>query len=101
LSRDHKRDIEVAHRIVEVFLVHSWAEHLPQHEPQTKADRELEERSTVTSLARRKCEIFSTPRFLETVAAGSALLALTTASKLGCAVIADLADSMPPSTLPA
>jgi len=38
------RDIEVAHRFVEIFLVHSWAEHLRQHERQTKADRELEER---------------------------------------------------------
>jgi hypothetical protein len=38
------RDIEVAHRFVEVFLVHSWAEHLRQHERQTKADRVLEER---------------------------------------------------------
>lgn len=38
------RDIEVAHRFVEVFLVHSWAEHLRQHERQTKADRGLEER---------------------------------------------------------
>ena len=38
------RNIEVAHRFVEVFLVHSWAEHLRQHERQTKADRELEER---------------------------------------------------------
>jgi MFS family permease len=38
------RDIEVADRFVEVFLVHSWAEHLRQHERQTKADRELEER---------------------------------------------------------
>ena len=38
------RDIEVAHRFVEVFLVHSWAEHLRQHVRQTKADRELEQR---------------------------------------------------------
>ena len=38
------RDIEATHRFVEVFLVHSWAEHLRQHERQTKADRELEER---------------------------------------------------------
>lgn len=38
------RDIEVPHRFVEVFLVHSWAEHLRQHERQTKADRELEQR---------------------------------------------------------
>lgn len=38
------RDIEVAHQFVEVFLVHSWAEHLRQHDRQTKADRELEER---------------------------------------------------------
>ena len=38
------RDVELAHRFVEIFLVHSWAEHLRQHERQTKADRELEER---------------------------------------------------------
>ena len=38
------RDIEVANRYVEIFLVHSWAEHLRQHERQTKADRELEQR---------------------------------------------------------
>jgi len=38
------RDIEVANRFVEIFLVHSWAEHLRQHERQTKADRELEQR---------------------------------------------------------
>jgi MFS family permease len=38
------RDVEVANRFVEIFLVHSWAEHLRQHERQTTADRELEER---------------------------------------------------------
>ena len=38
------RDIEVANRYLEIFLVHSWAEHLRQHERQTKADRELEQR---------------------------------------------------------
>ncbi len=38
------RDIEVANRFVEIFLVHSWAEHLRQHERQTKADRDLEQR---------------------------------------------------------
>jgi len=38
------RDVEVANRFVEIFLVHSWAEHQRQHERQTKADRELEQR---------------------------------------------------------
>jgi hypothetical protein len=38
------RDVEVANRYVEMFLVHSWAEHLRQHARQTKADRDLEER---------------------------------------------------------
>ena len=38
------RDVEVANRFVEIFLVNSWAEHLRQHERQTKADRELEQR---------------------------------------------------------
>ena len=38
------RDVEVANRYVEIFLVHSWAEHLRQHERQTKGDRELEQR---------------------------------------------------------
>jgi MFS family permease len=38
------RDAEVANRFVEIFLVHSWAEHLRQHERQTKADREVEQR---------------------------------------------------------
>jgi MFS family permease len=38
------RDIEVADRYLEIFLVNSWAEHLRQHERQTQADRELEAR---------------------------------------------------------
>ncbi len=37
------RDTEIANRFVEIFLVHSWAEHLRQHERQTAADRELEQ----------------------------------------------------------
>jgi MFS family permease len=39
------RDTEVADRYLEIFLVHSWAEHLRQHERQTQADRELEGRA--------------------------------------------------------
>ena len=38
------RDTEAADRYVETFLVHSWAEHLRQHERQTKADCEVEDR---------------------------------------------------------
>ena len=38
------RDTEVADRYLEIFLVNSWAEHLRQHERQTRADGELEER---------------------------------------------------------
>lgn len=38
------RDTEAANPFVEIFLVHSWAEHLRQHERQTKADREVEQR---------------------------------------------------------
>ena len=37
-------DTEVADHYLEIFLVNSWAEHLRQHERQTQADRELEER---------------------------------------------------------
>ena len=38
------RDTEAADRYLEIFLVNSWAEHLRQHERQTQADRELEQR---------------------------------------------------------
>ena len=31
------RDMEVANRFVKISLVHSWAEHLRQHERQTKS----------------------------------------------------------------
>ncbi len=37
------RDTEIADRYVEIFLVHSVAEHLRQHERQTRADLELEQ----------------------------------------------------------
>jgi MFS family permease len=36
------QDTEAEHRYLEIFLVHSWAEHLRQHERQTQADHELE-----------------------------------------------------------
>jgi len=38
------RDAEIGDRYVEIFLVASWAEHLRQHERQTRADHELEQR---------------------------------------------------------
>jgi len=38
------RDTEVGYRYLEIFLVNSWAEHLRQHERQTQADREVEQR---------------------------------------------------------
>jgi hypothetical protein len=38
------RDTEVVNRYLEIFLVHSWAEHLRQHERMTQADVELEKR---------------------------------------------------------
>jgi hypothetical protein len=38
------RDTEIANRYVETFLVHSWAEHLRQHDRQTKGDSDLEQR---------------------------------------------------------
>jgi len=38
------RDIEIAGRYLEIFLVSSWEEHLRQHERETLADHELEQR---------------------------------------------------------
>jgi len=38
------RDLENPDRLVETFVVDSWAEHLRQHERLTHADREIEER---------------------------------------------------------
>jgi len=38
------RDLETENRYLESFIVHSWAEHLRQHERITQADRELEGR---------------------------------------------------------
>jgi hypothetical protein len=37
-------DVEAVERYFEIFLVDSWAEHQRQHERQTRADRELEQR---------------------------------------------------------
>lgn len=37
-------DVEAGERYLEIFLVNSWAEHQRQHERQTQADRELEQR---------------------------------------------------------
>jgi ribosome-binding factor A len=36
--------VEAGDRYLEIFLVNSWAEHQRQHERQTQADRELEQR---------------------------------------------------------
>jgi hypothetical protein len=38
------RDLETENRYLETFVLHSWAEHLRQHERFTLADRELEAR---------------------------------------------------------
>jgi MFS family permease len=38
------RDTAAAERYLEIFLVNSWAEHLRQHERQTQADRDVEQR---------------------------------------------------------
>ena len=39
-------DTELADRYLEIFLVNSWAEHLRQHERQTRADHKLEQALT-------------------------------------------------------
>jgi hypothetical protein len=36
-------DTEIADRYLEMFLVDSWAEHLRQHERQTRADHKVEQ----------------------------------------------------------
>jgi len=46
------RDLENPNRYLETFLVHSWAEHLRQHERTTRADKEVEEH--LRSLVRRE-----------------------------------------------
>lgn len=38
------RDTAATDRYLEIFLVNSWGEHLRQHERQTQADREVEQR---------------------------------------------------------
>jgi MFS family permease len=48
------RDIEHPDQFVETFLVHSWAEHLRQHERITRADRALEERISSYTLGEPK-----------------------------------------------
>jgi len=44
------RDVEQPDRYIEAFLVHSWAEHLRQHERLTLADRDLEQRIATLTL---------------------------------------------------
>ncbi|MGC2401976.1 MAG: MFS transporter [Acidobacteriaceae bacterium] len=49
------RDTAVADRYLEIFLVNSWAEHLRQHERQTQADRNVEQR--LSSYVTREPEV--------------------------------------------
>ena len=46
------RDLENSNRYLEAFLVDSWAEHLRQHDRETRADKELEEQ--LRNLVRRE-----------------------------------------------
>jgi len=44
------RDLEIASRYLETFVVSSWAEHLRQHDRLTRADSQLEDRLRVCTL---------------------------------------------------
>jgi MFS family permease len=58
------RDTEHPEQFVETFIVHSWAEHLRQHERITRADRALEERISSYTLKEPKVRhlIYATPK---------------------------------------
>jgi len=58
------RDTEHPDLYVETFIVHSWAEHLRQHERFTRADNALEERITSYTLKEPKVRhlIYATPK---------------------------------------
>ena len=58
------RDTEHPDLYVETFIVHSWAEHLRQHERFTRADNTLEERITSYTLKEPKVRhlIYATPK---------------------------------------
>jgi hypothetical protein len=58
------RDTEHPDQFVETFIVHSWAEHLRQHERVTRADRALEERISSYTLREPKVRhlIYAAPK---------------------------------------
>ncbi len=58
------RDTEHPDQYLETFLVHSWAEHLRQHERITRADRALEERISNYTLGEAKIRhlIYAAPK---------------------------------------
>jgi MFS family permease len=58
------RDTEHPDLYLEIFIVHSWAEHLRQHERITRADRVLEERIGSYTLKEPKVRhlIYATPK---------------------------------------
>ena len=58
------RDTEHPDLYLETFIVHSWAEHLRQHERFTRADRALEERISSYTLKEPKVRhlIYATPK---------------------------------------